>query len=70
MECRERERPRLHSDEKKTGARAKMASSAAPTPPEGGVLRATLLGHQIRLFKAAVTFLSKLGEQGRNGRGN
>jgi hypothetical protein len=33
-----------------------------PPPDEGGVLRATLLGHQVRLFKAAVTFLSKLGE--------
>jgi len=30
---------------------------------EGGILRATLVGaHQVRLFKAAVTFLSKLGE--------
>jgi hypothetical protein len=35
-----------------------------PTPPdEGGVLKATLVGApNIRLFKAAVTFLAKLGE--------
>ena len=33
---------------------------------EGGTLRATILGaHHVRLFKAAVTFLSKLGKKRR-----
>jgi len=33
------------------------------TSDEGGTLRATITGaHHVRLFKAAVTFLSKLGK--------